>query len=54
MAPGDLRNVPANLEIEDSLATLKDIQIEGHALKQGETEVFCQLLIMRQRNGTKE
>ena len=41
MGRGDLTGFQANLEIEDSLRILKDIQMEGHTLKQGETGVFC-------------
>lgn len=32
MALGDLTGLQANLVIEDSLRTLKGIQMEGHAL----------------------
>lgn len=33
MEQGDLMGLQANLDIEDSLGTLKDIQMETHALK---------------------
>ena len=43
--PGDLMDLQENLKVENSLRTLKNIQMEGHASKQGEAGVFCELLI---------
>ena len=33
-----------NLKVGNSLRTLKNIQMESHASKQGEAGVFCELL----------
>lgn len=43
--PGDLMDLQENLKVENSLRTLKNIQMEGHTSKQGEAGAFCELLI---------
>ena len=43
--PGDLMDLQENLKVENSLRTLKNIQMEGQASKQREAGAFCELLI---------
>ena len=43
--PGDLMDLQENLKVGNSLRTLKHIQMENQASKQGEAGVFCELLI---------